>query len=148
MLAEQAPSMIEAVESLIVALTGGFLPDPRDLRQWAARHHALPVVFDMGGVFAIRPSGSVISFAWDRPDDLTEEHDERIRNLVFAEAAEIYAELKSLRPVRPATAVTCPGCRGNGRPTGVPDHITNVGCYCGGLGWIPGDDRHAGEEWG
>ena len=112
--------MTAAIDSMIAALQSGRLADPNGLKEWATRHRALPVVFDMGGCYAISASGAVISFAWDRPDEVRVEEDERIRNLVFAEAAQKHQELRSLKPVRPPDAATCSFCQGTGRPTGTP----------------------------
>jgi hypothetical protein len=46
--------------------------------------------------------------------------------------------LASLRPVRPADAVTCPTCHGTGQPRLASGEVlTNIVCQCGGLAWIP-----------
>lgn len=111
---------------------------PLNMRALAARLSILPIVLDMGGVMALRSSGEVVSFSWDEPDRLKIEGDVRVRNLVFFQAAIKFPELKPLVPDRPADVRECESCRGTGIVTGLPNNlVTDVICYCGGLGWLP-----------
>jgi hypothetical protein len=135
----------EAVTQIALALKQ-FLadasPDPISLRKIAAEIEALPLVLDMGGCFAIRPNGDVVSFAWDTPSDVRIEEDPRIRNMAIFQGSEKYPTLQPLIPLRPADAPECPQCRGTGK---LPEAIPNLICYCGGLGWLPGkkeQDQH------
>lgn len=52
------------------------------LSSWAAHQQALPALFDMGGFFALRTDGVVLSASWDAPDTVRVEDDPRIRNMV------------------------------------------------------------------
>jgi hypothetical protein len=116
-------------------------PDPMSVRQAADALGALPVVSDMGGCFLLRPNGSIISIAWDKPADWRPEDDPRVRNLVLFAASQKYPELRELAPQRPSGAPDCPFCGGTGKhPMSAKRGLENVGCYCGGLGWIPAND--------
>jgi hypothetical protein len=112
---------------------------PLDLRATAAQLRLLPAVLDMGGCYGLRPSGEVVSFLWDEPEQIRTETDDRIRNVAYCQAARKYPVLASIVPRRPPDAVLCAQCGGSGRCAGVPDRVAqSVVCYCGGLGWLPG----------
>lgn len=112
-------------------------PDPMNLRRIAAELQVLPLVPDMGGCYAIRSNGEVVSFSWDAPSDVRAEEDPRIRNMAIFQGSRKYPILQSLVPHKPADALECPHCRGTGKlPEPMPE---NVICYCGGLGWLPGE---------
>jgi hypothetical protein len=101
------------------------------------REHVLPVWRDMGGCYALRPNGEVISFGWDDVA-ITVETDPRIRNIALAEGARTYAELREFLPQRPASARSCDVCNGTGTSASLPTHLANsIVCQCGGLGWLP-----------
>jgi hypothetical protein len=110
-------------------------PDPMGLRKIAADLQALPLMLDMGGCFAVRCNGEVISFAWDTPAEVRVEKDPRIRNIVFFQGSQKYPSLRFLILPRLADAVDCPQCGGT-RKMDIP--IKDLVCYCGGLGWVPG----------
>lgn len=114
-----------------------FLTNRVDFGPIVQKFGGLPLILDMGGCYALRPDGEVVTFAWDEPHDCKVEQDPRLRNMALFQGAKKYPELAPLVPPRQADAVDCSHCRGTGRfPTGdVP--IDNVICYCGGLGWIP-----------
>jgi hypothetical protein len=110
-------------------------PDPLSLRKLAAEIQALPLVADMGGCYAIRCNGDIVSFAWDSPGELRLEEDPRIRNMAIFQGSKKHPALRALVPPRPADARDCPHCGGRGAlPAPMPE---NVICYCGGLGWVP-----------
>jgi hypothetical protein len=111
-------------------------PDPMNLRRIAAELQVLPLVPDMGGCYAIRSNGEVVSFSWDAPGDVRVEKDPRIRNMAVFQGSRKYPTLKSLVPPRRADALDCPHCLGTGK---LPEPMQNIICYCGGLGWLPGE---------
>jgi hypothetical protein len=116
------------------------LDPPLDMRKLASELNLLPMLFDMGGYYGIRPNGETLSFAWDEPHDLRAENDPRICNLVLLQGAKKYPELSVLIPSRPADAEDCPHCNGTGIERYVAEHGLNPEvniCYCGGLGWLP-----------
>jgi hypothetical protein len=119
----------EAVNQIALALKQ-FLadssPDPMSLRKIAAEIQALPLVLDMGGCFAIRCNGDIVSFSWDTPCDVRIEEDPRIRNRALFQGSKKYASLQCLVPPRPADAPKCPHCHGTGR---LPEPMQNVICY-------------------
>jgi hypothetical protein len=126
-------------------------PDTNNLRRLAAENVVLPLLTDWGGVLAISPGGEVISFPFGadagsnaapssgdtgRP---TIETDPRIRNLALFQGSKKYPELKELI-VKPADARVCPSCGGTGvEPNAASHNLSNVVCYCGGLGWVPSE---------
>jgi hypothetical protein len=124
------------IEELIGQLLADSSPDPNRLRQVASRSHILPLLLDWGGCFAVRPSGEIVSFAWDTPDELRVEVDPRIRNMAIYQGSEKYPALREFIPTRPIDAVQCPHCQGKGKPPEA-ELIDNLVCYCGGLGWLP-----------
>jgi hypothetical protein len=95
------------IDQLIDRFLSGGIEDPHELRSWVEQHRALPLVFDMGGCYAIRPSGEVVSFAWDTPEDVVVELDERMRNAMLFRAAGRFPELQALVPQRPSGAIIC-----------------------------------------
>ena len=109
-------------------------PDPLNLRGVVAQFAALPLVGDMGGAFAIRPDGEVISYSWDVPHELTVVVDPRLRNAALHQGSLKYPELAPLVPARSSNAIPCPHCEG---VAAMQKQVTNVVCYCGGLGWLP-----------
>ena len=113
-------------------------PDHNNLRQLAAEEQVLPLCWDFGGVFAINPSGDILSFLWDDTLHPQVEYDPRIRNLALFQGSKKYPELKDLVPAKPNDAHVCPDCAG----TGIAPHAAKLNtdaivCYCGGLGWLP-----------
>ena len=133
--------IIPAVSHLIERFLRGDIEDPHDLRGWAARHRAMPVVFDMGGCWVLQVDGSVASFTWDEFDDVRVEADSRLRNAVLFQAAQRYPELAGLVPTRPPDGLTCPSCGGFGEIASFPAEIRrSCVCCCGGLGWLPASE--------
>jgi hypothetical protein len=127
----------DIIAKLIDRFLLGQVEDPHNLRAWVERHRALPVVFDMGGCYAVRVTGEVVSFGWDARDDVALEKNLRIRNGMLYQAAKRFPELRVLVPARPSNGAVCDSCDGSGRPNRIPATIENIVCYCGGLGWLP-----------
>jgi hypothetical protein len=115
-----------------------------DLRAIARSLSVLPVLLDWSGAYAIDLDGQVMLFMYETPDPPVPEPDARTTNIVLFAAANTYPLLHELAPVRPLTAIVCSYCAG----TGVVDdpdlkHISqHLRCYCGGLGWIPGEETN------
>jgi hypothetical protein len=112
---------------------------PEGQRGWelAARLRVLPLAFDATAFFALRRDGAVVSV--DYEDGAVQVWDDvRTRDVMIAQGARVYPELKTMLPERTTASQVCRGCEGTGRPRhegkAVPD---NVVCGCGGLGWIP-----------
>lgn len=109
-------------------------PDPHNLRSVVEKFGALPLVGDMGGMFALRPDGEVISYGWDEPHDVAVLRDARLRNAVLFRGSMKYPELGALVPARPTDAIPCPHCE---EVAAIQREIKNIVCFCGGLGWLP-----------
>jgi hypothetical protein len=133
-----SPSISEELSAEIKRRLAEYLADdthdPLDLRSVVAKFGALPWVGDMGGPFAVRPDGEVILYAWDEPHEPTVVRDPRLRNAALYRGSLKYPELAALVPVRPADAISCPHCEGI---AAIQRQVTNIACYCGGLGWLP-----------
>ena len=113
------------------------LSDPYE-RAIAAELGALPIAGDMGGYLAPRPDGEILSCAWQEPREPRAEPEARVRNAALFRGSRRYPELAALVPARPETARTCPHCEGTGEESYTREHgISNIVCYCGGLGWLP-----------
>lgn len=109
-----------------------------DLKEIAFELKVLPMLLDMGGCYAIRPNGEIVSFAWDEPYDLEIENNPRIQNIVLFQGSKKYPGLSALVPTRPPDARNCDFCDGTGTVIGLPaDMAESIVCYCGGLGWLP-----------
>jgi hypothetical protein len=109
-------------------------PQFSDVRTWARYHHALPLIVDMGGCIALRPTGELISFDWDNEKEATLDVGPYNTHIARGVGSRKYPEIDGLAPVRPAQAKTCPLCGGSGSPE---PGASNVVCRCGGLGWVP-----------
>ena len=105
---------------------------------WAIDQQALPVLFDMGGFFAIRTDGVVLSATWDAPESPGVEEDPRIRNTVFYVASRLHPSFSALKPERETADIDCEDCGGTGRFRFNNEVVPDVVCYYGGLGWLPG----------
>src|SRR5262245_19714967 len=112
---------------------------PLDLRVLADEVELLPVILDGGGCLGLRPSGEVASFLFDDPHELRVEADPRIRNTVYYRASVKYPALAAFVPPRPPDAVVCSYCGGSGQHPLAAEIGDVIGCYCGGLGWLPSE---------
>jgi len=133
---ESSDSRNATISQLIAQFLSDETPDTLGLREIARRTNVLPVVLDMGGCLALRPSGEIVSFPWDNASDIRVETCPRIRNLAFFQGSKKFPALRALVPARPSNAVDCSHCRGQSELVGLPE---NVVCYCGGLGWLTPD---------
>lgn len=138
------------ISELIQEFSLATAPDPLKLRDLAAAENVLPLIWDMGGVFAINPGGDVVSFSfsltlngqfvaypWEKTEPPRIETDLRIRNNALFGGSKKYPELEPLIE-KPDDARVCPHCGGTGIDSYAEKLNTNaIVCYCGGLGWIP-----------
>lgn len=113
-------------------------PAPDDIRETATQLEVLPLMLDMGGCYALRSNGQVVSFLWDDLKEVRVEDDLRIRNIALFQGSKKYPELKALIPPKPGNALECHVCGGTGVvPISAQLGLDNLVCYCGGLGWLP-----------
>src|SRR5687767_3623734 len=99
---------------------------------------ALPVLADMGGLYALRPSGEVVSIDWDARTEIAVEDDPHVIDIALASGSRRYPELRTLLPPRPPGTPDCPDCNGTGIPTQFANHPVlskGIACWCGGLGF-------------
>jgi hypothetical protein len=127
-----SPSDIEAALAQLLASTEPELQLRRDVGR---DHHALPLLLDMGGCFALRPSGEMIVIAWEAPHDTRPLTNPRDCHYARAVGSKKYPEIAGLAPVRTSQSVTCSMCNGTGIIR--PDLNGVIVCSCGGLGWLP-----------
>jgi len=124
----------QTIDLLISEYLSDVSPDPLRLRELVSQTNMLPVFLDMGGCYAIRPSGEVVSFEWDKEKDIRVETCPRTRNLAYCQGGKKYDLLQKFIPAKPHEAVACPYCEGKGD---LPEPLDKVVCYCGGVGWLP-----------
>jgi hypothetical protein len=104
------------------------------IEQVAKKINVLPIFTDSGGWCGLNLNGDVVSALWEKPFEIRVENNKRICNLVLFQGIKNYPELSDLAPVRKDTDEICPDCKGTGT---YPLPHLNIGCYCGGLGWLP-----------
>ena len=113
----------------------------RDAARLGAPFGLLPIYLDWMGFLGLKSDGAIGFVGWEPPHDPDFAVPAHMQRVGLVAAAEHYPELEYLVPTRAAEAVTCPTCRGSGRP--VIEGVTipeNVRCFCGGLGWLlPGE---------
>jgi hypothetical protein len=64
--------------------------------------------------------------------------DPRIVNLALYQGSLKFPELTVLVPTRPAAAMTCVHCGGEGKLALTKEPgLERIVCHCGGLGWLP-----------
>ena len=131
------PNIESAVAERLRAFLADTAPDPLGLRAVVEKFGSLPLILDMGGCYALRTDGEVVSFAWDEPHGLMVVDDERLRNVALHQGSLKYPELKALVPSRPSGAIDCSSCGGTGTTSLGARSVASVICFCGGLGWIP-----------
>lgn len=87
-----------------------------NVRTLAAELNFLPIAFEWGSCWGIRPDGEIVvlDFNQAEPYQLETENEPRIRRMVFFQGAKKYPELSELVPDRPADAVDCGNCSGTG----------------------------------
>lgn len=93
-------------------LIAAYEPDPRHaswLRDWSLQERALPVVFDLGGVYGMRRDGSIVSAGWDAPSTRVETA-AMIHFACVIGAAQRNPTLAALLPRSPAQAPDCDTC--------------------------------------
>jgi hypothetical protein len=137
---ELSPSQREQVELRF----GEFLSDSTAIythvRSRAARADALPLYFDWTAFMALRLDGVVVWVPYeDEPIEVEVIQEEWIRNVGLSQGTKLHPDLPFLAPPRPADAIACSSCDGTGkvkRPPGF-EHLSEIVCTCGGLGWLP-----------
>jgi hypothetical protein len=134
-------TVLSAMKSVIQQALSKYMAGPEqpvfelDLRTVAAQLHVLPLMLDMGGCYALRQDGTVISFAWDATLDHRIETDARIIRIALFQGSLKHPEIVELVPKRPVGAENCRLCHGTGKVSEKPALDAFV-CYCGGLGWL------------
>lgn len=139
---DEIPAIVNAIAAFVAAG-----PNSRttigdvDLIRIAASKRLLPAVNDMGGCYAIRSNGEVVSFLWDEPDSLRVELEQRVCEMVYYQAFLKFPQLESMIPQRPDDALVCGLCDGTGKVKGIAErHVHAVICGCGGMGWVRAED--------
>jgi len=121
--------------------------DPSRVGEIAHTVGALPLLLDMGGFFALKADGVLVAVPWDNPEKQRIVTSKREKDIALLAGSTRYPVLARFVPRRPPDARPCPTCRGTGVPAvAAQAGLTNVRCWCGGLGWIPSDwDRPIGQ---
>lgn len=115
-----------------------------DLRRIASEIRYLPVAFDLGRSWGIKPNGETVAVIYSIPYEVKPETNQKIINMVLFRTARNFPNLKELTPVRNPESIICPGCDGTGIPKEFAQHellAKAVSCNCGGVGWLPSADK-------
>jgi hypothetical protein len=113
-------------------------PDMKELQRTAAKYELLPLGFNWDPC-CITPTGDVVVFSWDNHEDYRIETDQRVINGILYQGIKKYPELNELMPVRTENDPECYSCHGTGiLPFAAANDESNIVCFCGGLGWLPG----------
>jgi hypothetical protein len=135
-------SFEETIVALIARLPVAGVLMPEGLPALAKRLGVLPLTWDMGGCLALRPTGEVVSWAWDQEEQVSLERSARVRHVAMFQGAAKFVDLRPFLPVRPADAPICTSCSGTGIASGLPQELgEQVVCLCGGSGWLPLESR-------
>jgi hypothetical protein len=121
-----------------------------DLRKNAGELNVLPIAFDFGHIWALRPDGEIVCFPYEQPAEIEVigEDQKRFLNMrrgVYLRASKTYPELHELLPIRPADARICESCNGTGREPineALGYEEERIVCLCCGLGWLPKDENY------
>jgi len=133
-----AATIHDIVVDLIATLPSQGIRMPDGLPDLARRLDVLPLTWDMGGCAAIRPSGEIVTWAWDEEANISVENAPLERNRALFQGAAKYPALLPLLPPRPVDAETCGQCKGTGKGSGLPEAFPGqFVCSCGGAGWLP-----------
>jgi hypothetical protein len=116
-------------------------PEPFNNQKIVEALQVLPLMCDWGGCHAIRSNGEIVVFLLDPPGEWRAEDDQRIRNMALYQGSLRYPELKGLVPAKSEFDKVCPECNGTGiHPINEQLKYKNIACWCGGLGWVPGQE--------
>jgi hypothetical protein len=124
-------SVRRETEDIIRPLIEDYLAAPAAIawqQDLARRHDVLPLFWEWTVVYALAPSGEVVTITTESRDVVD---DERLRNMALKQGAKSFAALEWLIPAPPPDALLCQSCEGRGS---VGDAII---CWCGGTGWLP-----------
>lgn len=120
-------------------------PNPQQpyLLGFVEHHQVLPLLVDWNGFFGLRPNGDILLILHDdRPVEVELVEDSRIRRIALSQGTKKYAWVGELIPSRPSDAVACSGCGGSGQII-IGGIVTEIICYCGGLGWLEAVEQEA-----
>jgi hypothetical protein len=134
-MADEWAELIRQLIQVIADGNGNSYPWEQNIAQ---QYNLLPLYGDMGGYLALRSDLEIITIPDDPRESLHVETDELWRNVALVCGSKRFPQLAELIPKRPSDAHTCPSCDGTGIFT-LPEmpEIINLGCKCGGLGWLP-----------
>ena len=126
---------MSGVEQAIERHIAEFLASDDERLEWvrgAVRtHHFLPLHLGWVTTLGVCPDGSLIR--WDHedaPEAVTAVDDPFLTRWALGVGCSKFPDLRQLLPERPARAVSCNVCGGDGEVG--PDLL----CKCGGLGWL------------
>lgn len=110
-----------------------------DICEIVSEQNFLPIFYDWTAFCSVRPNGEMVWYDYENPQKMEVEHNERIRNIAMVKGIEIFPELSPFLPQRTFDDIDCPSCESTEKTRqAMPKHLQNsIGCYCGGLGWIP-----------
>jgi len=100
---------------------------------YVRQHQAIPLYCGWFETTALTVTGEIVMWSTEGEfDGLRKPDDPHLVMCSRMEGLRRYPQLKSLRPVRPDTAVTCGACKGTGR---IPK-FSEIYCKCSGVGCL------------
>lgn len=98
---------------------------------YITQYQAIPLYCGWFETTALTATGEIVMWSAEGDyDGLRKPDDPHLVMCSRMDGLRRYPQVKSLRPVRPATAVTC---EGTGR---LSFHGSELFCQCGGVGWL------------
>ena len=133
------PDLSDTIRRLIREFVSGHQDHlhMKELQRTAEKYELLPVGFNWDPC-CITPAGEVVVFSWDDHEDYRIETDQRLINGILYQGIKKYPELSELMPVRTENDLECDFCHGKGTVPFAATDVSNIVCFCGGLGWLPG----------
>jgi hypothetical protein len=127
----------EYIAACVAAFPGEAPGQLRWLAPYVEEFAALPLYIGWTETVGLRADGEVICWSTEREYAGARPVEDPVWvRAGLVEGAKRFPGLRGLIPARPPDARTCPVCGGAGYPLGLPQ----VGCSCGGVGWVDAAD--------
>lgn len=135
---EISEAVSRAVRNQIDRVGSTLASDSSNVDQIPAPADMLPLMFESGGFYGLRPDGQLVAVSWDSPDKPEDVVSLRLRDIALRAGTQSYPFLATLLPTRLPSSRTCAMCGGTGKgPLEGRSGSESILCWCGGFGWIP-----------
>jgi hypothetical protein len=136
---------MDLIRELLRRYVTASTPDKSGYRILAEKYQLLPVLPDWSGFVGLREDGVLL---WVSQEDGTVSMviKDYWRHLAMIRGSDLFPELSFLRPVVSPTWVTCSYCGGSGKVVFEGLELSNVACFCGGMGKLPPNLAHLQDK--